>query len=493
MDSILYWNAVAIEANRISLTNGKSEQPGPVFGARALALVHLAMYDAYFITAGGQPAYLNAPVLPAPPGTNADSAVAGAAHATLHILFPSQRAFFDQKLSEANLRAPGANFGRRVALRLIQNRAGKNDADFMGNEPHAFSAQRGRHRVDPDNPGQGIYAPLSGESRLFAAPGPRPQYRLGTPPSATAGPLGDANYRRALQQARFKGIAPELAGTLPPTPAGGTRPRTADETLIGLFWGYDGAAELGTPPRLYNQFIRQIAIAQNNSVSQNAELFARVNVVMADAGILAWENKYFYDFWRPVVGIREHDTSFGPEPERSANNITNESDPFWLPLGAPATNSLSRELSRVTNHYPCNEGRSGLMKNFTPNFPAYPSGHASFGAAAFRATELFYKNLGKTSAGVVKGVGFVSDELNGVSRDNKGAIRPRHERRFKDLHEMIIENGMSRIYLGVHWSFDAFDTKKDGSPDLAQFIGGVPLGIRIAEQTAAAPLTESPI
>jgi hypothetical protein len=31
------------------------------------------------------------------------------------------------------------------------------------------------------------------------------------------------------------------------------------------------------------------------------------------------------------------------------------------------------------------------------------------------------------------------------------------------------------------------------SRDLAQFIGGVPLGIRIAEQTAAGALTESPI
>ena len=33
---------------------------------------------------------------------------------------------------------------------------------------------------------------------------------------------------------------------------------------------------------------------------------------MADAGILAWEEKYIHDFWRPVVGIREHDTSMGP-------------------------------------------------------------------------------------------------------------------------------------------------------------------------------------
>lgn len=46
MDAILYWNDVALEANRISHTNGKGEQTGPTLSSRALAIVHLAMYDA---------------------------------------------------------------------------------------------------------------------------------------------------------------------------------------------------------------------------------------------------------------------------------------------------------------------------------------------------------------------------------------------------------------------------------------------------------------
>ena len=166
MSAVLFWNAVALEANRVSHTNGQNEQTGPVFSARALGLVHLAMYDAHFLTSGPLPPYLNTPALVAPAGTNADSAVAGAAHAILHVLFPSQSAFFDQKLSEANLTAPGADFGRQVALRLLANRKDKKDEDFTKNSPHAFSAARGRHRLDPDNTGQGIYGPLSGGSRL---------------------------------------------------------------------------------------------------------------------------------------------------------------------------------------------------------------------------------------------------------------------------------------------------------------------------------------
>jgi len=46
-DPILLWNEVALEADRVSHTNGQGEQTGPTLSSRALAIVHLAMYDAY--------------------------------------------------------------------------------------------------------------------------------------------------------------------------------------------------------------------------------------------------------------------------------------------------------------------------------------------------------------------------------------------------------------------------------------------------------------
>ena len=67
--------------------------------------------------------------------------------------------------------------------------------------------------------------------------------------------------------------------------------RTVDETLIGLYWAYDGPRELGTPPRFYNQIVREIAVHKGNTVDQNARLFAFVNAAMGDAGILAWDQK----------------------------------------------------------------------------------------------------------------------------------------------------------------------------------------------------------
>src|SRR5689334_25008409 len=100
-DPILLWNEVALEANRVSHTNGKGEQAGPPLSARALAIVHLAMYDAYAGAVNDPvnlPRYIANP--PSPGGISADEAVAdeavaGAAHETLATLFPSQKPFFD--------------------------------------------------------------------------------------------------------------------------------------------------------------------------------------------------------------------------------------------------------------------------------------------------------------------------------------------------------------------------------------------------------------
>jgi vanadium chloroperoxidase len=276
-------------------------------------------------------------------------------------------------------------------------------------------------------------------------------------------------------------------GTLPDGGPGGPggpkpEPRPVDETVIGIFWGYDGASGLGTPPRLYNQIVREVAInkpnpdtGKPNTPAQNARLFAFVNVALADAGILAWDQKYKHELWRPVLGIREHDVSMGPAPTQAANDLSNDCDSSWLPLGAPNTNRIA--------------------KNFTPNFPAYPSGHATFGAAAFHITRLFYgvASGDKKPDPLFKDLTFVSEELNGVNTDNKGAVRSRHLRKFSGgLWEMIEENGRSRVYLGVHYVFDAFAVDNQKNPDLNRNIGGVPLGLKIAEDIFQAGTGKAP-
>lgn len=469
MDSILYWNDVALEANRESHSNDKKEQTGPPLSARALAIVHLAMYDA-FAGASGNPADLPAylPGLPVVANVSSDAAVASAAHATLAALFPSQKAFFDTKLALAEPAGTaqevnaGTAFGLTVAQAILADRAGDPGVGAQGYVP---SQAPGAHRVDPDNPGQGYHGPFYGaQAKCFAV---TTRFALDKAPAPS-----DAAYQEALEQVRGKGIVPELSGTVPASAR-----RTSDETAIGLFWAYDGPQNLGTPPRLYNQIVRKIAQARGNTVAQNARLFALVNAAMADAGILAWEQKYVHNLWRPVLGIRENDACMGPEGI-PAPGVSVDTDPGWLPLGAPRTNSTPMP--------------GDPAKNFTPPFPAYPSGHATFGAAAFQVTRLFYGVSNNGPDNLADGLYFVSDELNGLNADNKGTIRPRHVRNFADgLWGMIRENSISRVFLGVHWIFDGFLPAPGDGMDLSENVGGVPLGLTIAEDIFTTGLTKS--
>ncbi|MGQ0774258.1 MAG: hypothetical protein ACT4NY_07565 [Pseudonocardiales bacterium] len=463
MDAILYWNGVVNEADRTTHTTADVDErrsQGPCGSSRAYAIVHLAMHDAFFSINGKYDTYLEN--LPTPPaGADPDAAIAAAAHATLSALYPKQKAFFDARHAAAGLVAGQAGvdghvFGQVVAAAILAAR--QDDPDFL-DDGYSSSVARGHHRQDPDNPGQGFFAPFYGaRSGCFAA---TTRHSLDAAPQ-----LGTDEYNRAVAQVRSKGIAPQLAGTLPIDPI--NPPRNPTETVIGLFWAYDGARGLGTPPRLYNQIVRKIAEAQDNGIVDNARLFALVNAAMGDAGILAWDDKYRYDVWRPVVGIREHDPSTGTTGVGS-NVLDENADPGWLPLGAPRTNQPG-------------------VKNVTPNFPAYPSGHATFGAAAFQSVRRFYgvchKNTGPDN--LADGLEFVSEELNGINVDNNGAVRPRHARSFPNgLWQMIEENGRSRVFLGVHWVFDAFAVNADGEIDLTQNIGGVSLGLAIANDIAA--------
>jgi vanadium chloroperoxidase len=461
MDPILHWNEVATEANRVTHTTRAPSEAGDrggPGGARALAIVHLAMHDAYFgINSGLYEPYLEEDLPTVSTGADADAAVASAAHATLSALYPTQKAFFDARHAAAGLVAGKADadghiFGGKVASKVLALR--KDDPGF-GDDGHSFSVAPGHHRQDPDNPGQGFYGPFYGaQSRCSAA---TTRHHLSEPPQPPS-----AEYDQAVREVRAKGIVLQLIGTLP---ANLLPSRTPTETSIGLFWDYEAAQGIGTPTRLYNQIIRKIAIAQCNDVAKTARLFALVNAAVGDATILAWDDKYFYDVWRPVLGIREHDASSGPTGV-GGYILDSHADPGWLPLGAQATNEPAR-------------------KNFTPSFPAYPSGHATENAAAFQTVRQFHCQGNYGPDHQADNLEFVSDELNGISVDNTETVRPRWVRTFPGgLWQMIEEQGRSRVYLGVHWLFGAFAVNEAGEMDLTQNAGGVRLGLDVANDIA---------
>ena len=423
---VRHWNQIAIDASGLDHTPvapGENrvfgEQLGPGRASRAMAIVHLAVFEAVNAIEGGYQSYVG--LAPAQRGTSLQAAVAQAAHDTLAALFPSQAPSFDSQLAddlsiiqEGSTKNNGIALGKHAASAILAERV--NDGS-QRSEPRV-----GIEFITSNDPGKWRQDPISliplalgaywGQVKPFVLER-SDQFRAPVPPG-----IDSPDYATAYNEVKTLGGD----GIVTPTT------RSAEQTIIGTFWAYDGTPSLCAPPRLYNQITMRIAerMGTVHDVAELARLLALVNVAMADAGIAVWESKYYYQFWRPVTGIREADEHTGPTGLGDGNPAT-AGDPTYSPLGAPASNLAG--------------------PNFTPPFPAYPSGHAGFGGALFQTLRNFYRTDHIRFS-------FVSDEFNGVTRDNNGNVRPLVERSFTTLSQAEDENGQSRIYLGIHWAFD---------------------------------------
>jgi len=424
IDAVRRWNEISINASGLDHTpvaDGETrvfgEQLGPGRAGRAMAIVHIAIFDAVVAISGGYRSYTE--ISRGSGDVSIHAAIAQAAHDTLSVLFPSQAQNFAAALAEdlklisgGRAKHNGVDLGRRAAAAILELRTndGSEHAEPRVSVDYITSDDPGRWRQDPISQIPLALGAYWAGVKPFVMESAK-QFRVPPPPA-----LDSPDYAAAFEEVK------QLGGDGIATPT----VRTDEQTGIGIFWGYDGTPSLCAPPRLYNQVTTQIAEQMAVNVVELARLLALVNTAMADAGIAIWESKYYYDFWRPVTGIREADAGTGPTGQGDGNPAT-LGDPNFSPLGAPASNLNG--------------------PNFTPPFPAYPSGHAGFGGALFQILRKFYgtDRLPFT---------FVSDEYNGITRDNEGNVRPLKPRSFNSLSEAEEENGQSRIYLGIHWAFD---------------------------------------
>lgn len=414
---IVRWNRVAIDASgRDHTAKGAKEQAGPVRAARAMGVWAVAAADAVAAISGRFHPFLS---VQASPEANMQAAIAQASHDALAAMYKTQAPIFAAALAEDLAQIPdspekdlGIALGQLTALNSIEfceNDGAEKSEPFVA-PTYVPSNAAGKWRKDPLNPNQPIIGSNWSIVRPFVLESSA-RFRLPAPPA-----MESAEYARAFNEVKRLGGD----GVVTPTE------RTLDQTVAGIYWAYDGTPSLCAPPRLYNQIATQIGLEQGLDLPDLTRLLALINISMMDAGSTSWDSKYHYNLWRPVTAIREADAGTGPQGRGDGNPAT-EGDPNWTPLGAPASNTGG--------------------KDFTPPFPAYPSGHATFGGAIFETIRLFF---GTDEIPFT----FVSDEFDGKTTDAAGNVRPLLPRSFRNLSEAEEENGQSRIYLGIHWSFD---------------------------------------
>lgn len=418
-DVVIEWNETASD---VLVNNIDKQNPG--MASRTLAMMNLAIHDSFAMgQSGGQTFYDYGQMSSG--SYSASAAAAQAAFTVLNSIYPDQQGMLQNRLSatmagiaDSTSKAAGIAMGSMIGQSIVARR---NSDGYDSNRQYIPSNEPGRWRPDPLNPGQEAWGPDWGNVRTFALESNR-QF---LPPPMPA--LDSVEYANAFNEVKELGALNSAT-------------RTAEQTEIGNFWAYDRVG-MGTPFHLYNQAMRTIATELGNTEVQNAEMFAKAAVAAADAGIVAWNAKFEYDLWRPVTGIREADLDGNP---------LTEADPLWIPLGAPG----------------------GDGNNFTPPFPTYISGHATFGAAIFESLrESMLEFYGTDEITFT----LYSDELMGAGRT------------FNSLTDAILENGRSRVYLGIHWNFDDTLGQETGR-NIAQYIAGRPFTAAVPEPSGFALL-----
>ncbi len=375
-DVVIDWNNVMFDAIRTDSMNG-------IRATRVMAMTHSAIYDAVnSIDDTHFPYHVN---LNVPSTTSREAAAAQAAHDVLVNVFPAQQATLATALNNSLSGIPagpaktdGIALGSSVAGSIIALRANDHSGDTTPYTPGTL-------------PGQWRPTPPGNAAALL------PNWATVTPWTMTSGsqfrdPVGPPALSSAAYAAELNEV--KAIGAV------NSATRTTDQTNIARFWASGGGTSQATGH--FNKIAQTVAAAEGNTLSENARLFALLNLAEADAPIVSWDNKYLFNFWRPVTAIQLADQD---------GNAATEADPNWLPL--------------LT----------------TPPYPSHSSGLSTVGGAAGEILERFFGTDNISFTTTAPGMG---------------------DRMFTSFSEMSQEVANSRMYGGIHFRFEDERGRADG-------------------------------
>ncbi|MBM0205640.1 phosphatase PAP2 family protein [Micromonospora sp. STR1s_5] len=293
-DVITDWNEIANALVRLP----------PPQAHRAVAMVHLAMFDAVNSIEPTFSPYLVQ--LPSERSVSKEAAAAAAASTVLAALLPTSEEVADRRrtylatIKDVDGKDKGVRLGEAVAQALLAAR--KTDG---ADAPDDY-----RPRTSP-----GVYVgttwlvgPNWGRVKPFTMASPS-QFRPAPPPD-----LSSEQWATDVNEIKRLGSRD-------------SKERSRSQTEDAQFW-------LRTGPQAYDPIVRQIVAAKNLSVVECARFMALTSAAMADALIAVLDAKYHYEFWRPVTAIRNGDLHGNPAVTRDAS---------WQPL----------DVTPLHPEYPC--------------------------------------------------------------------------------------------------------------------------------------------
>ncbi|HTD21414.1 MAG TPA: vanadium-dependent haloperoxidase [Terriglobales bacterium] len=284
---------VVTEWNEKALACATTAKQLPFAGARTMAMVHTAMFDAVNSIEGRYTPYKVKES--APPGSSPEAAAIAAAHAVLLNLFPDQKTDLDAaytasmaQVPDGSGKAAGIAVGEKVAAEILALRA-SDGADAPNTYRPTTAPGVYVMTTLPIGSQWGSVTPWAMERGS--------QFRPEAPPQLTS-PEWASDYNE------IKGVGRKKS-TL----------RTSEQTDIARFWTITG-------PASWDPIVRQLAATPGRSLIENARLFALVEIATADAYIAVFDAKYTFNFWRPITAIRNGDID---------GNDATEREPDWEP------------------------------------------------------------------------------------------------------------------------------------------------------------------
>lgn len=249
---------------------------------------------------------------------------------------------------------------------------------YLDPRPTSYTPPTGPGKWQPTAPGneRAMY-PYWGKVRTFAI---KEEDKLARPPLPYSEDKNSAYYAQGLEVYTR------------------TTPQTSEDRWIAEFWSDDVLGFTFSPPSRWVAITNEVLVAEKSNLETAIMAAVKVGLALNDASVSCWNSKFVYNVERPSTFI---------------NKIMSNN---WNVLSLTST---------------------GFLKS-TPSFPAYPSGHSTFGAAAAEAlVSVFGANYAMT------------DRCHEARSDFNG--KPRY---FESFYDMAVENAYSRIWLGVHWRMD---------------------------------------